>query len=129
VEFEFHELGEGIQNKIRAGGIPSAVILVFSYMDRASYDVIPGWRRALGCTDMPILLTGNKADVRNDDSREISAQDITWHRRYNWQYYDVSATSGYNIMKPLLWVARKATADSALEFTDRRDIRSVSKQR
>ena len=32
------------------------------------------------------------------------------------QYYDISAKSNYNFEKPFLWLARKLTGDSNLEF-------------
>ena len=34
------------------------------------------------------------------------------------KYYDISAKSNYNFEKPFLWLARKVTGDSALEFVE-----------
>ena len=34
------------------------------------------------------------------------------------QYYDISAKSNYNFEKPFLWLARKLTGDSNLEFVE-----------
>ena len=36
---------------------------------------------------------------------------ITFHRKKNLQYYDISAKSNYNFEKPFLWLARKLTGD------------------
>lgn len=34
------------------------------------------------------------------------------------QYYDISAKSNYNFEKPFLWLARKLTGESNLEFVE-----------
>lgn len=42
---------------------------------------------------------------------------ITFHRRKNLQYYDVSAKSNYNYEKPFLWLARKLLKNNAVHMT------------
>ena len=37
----------------------------------------------------------------------VKAKDITFHRKKNLQYYDISARSNYNFEKPFLYLARK----------------------
>ena len=37
----------------------------------------------------------------------MKAKQITFHRKKNLQYYDISAKSNYNFEKPFLWLARK----------------------
>lgn len=37
----------------------------------------------------------------------MKAKAITFHRKKNLQYYDISAKSNYNFEKPFLWLARK----------------------
>lgn len=49
--------------------------------------------------------------------RKVKAKAITFHRKKNLQYYDVSAKSNYNFEKPFLWLARKLVGDPNLEFT------------
>ena len=38
---------------------------------------------------------------------QVKAKQITFHRKKNLQYYDISAKSNYNFEKPFLWLARK----------------------
>jgi GTP-binding nuclear protein Ran len=63
------------------------------------------------CENVPIVLTGNKVDVKE---RKVKAKTITFHRKKNLQYYDISAKSNYNFEKPFLWLARKLVGNPAL---------------
>lgn len=63
------------------------------------------------CENIPIVLTGNKVDVKE---RKVKAKTITFHRKKNLQYYDISAKSNYNFEKPFLWLARKLVGNSTL---------------
>merc|ERR1739837_3838 len=65
------------------------------------------------CENIPIVLCGNKVDVKE---RKVKAKAITFHRKKNLQYYDISAKSNYNFEKPFLWLARKLAGDSNLDF-------------
>jgi GTPase SAR1 family protein len=60
---------------------------------------------------VPIVLTGNKVDVKE---RKVKAKTITFHRKKNLQYYDISAKSNYNFEKPFLWLARKLVGNPNL---------------
>lgn len=66
------------------------------------------------CENIPIVLTGNKVDVKE---RKVKAKTITFHRKKNLQYYDISAKSNYNFEKPFLWLARKLVGNSTLVGT------------
>lgn len=46
----------------------------------------------------------------------MKAKAITFHRKKNLQYYDISAKSNYNFEKPFLWLARKLVGNPQLEF-------------
>lgn len=46
----------------------------------------------------------------------MKAKTITFHRKKNLQYYDISAKSNYNFEKPFLWLARKLVGNTNLEF-------------
>ena len=46
--------------------------------------------------------------------RKVKAKAITFHRKKNLQYYDISAKSNYNFEKPFLWLARKLTGNPGL---------------
>lgn len=65
------------------------------------------------CENIPIVLCGNKVDVKE---RKVKAKTITFHRKKNLQYYDISAKSNYNFEKPFLWLARKLVGNPTLEF-------------
>ena len=71
---------------------------------------------------MPIVLCGNKVDVKE---RKVKAKAITFHRKKNLQYYDISAKSNYNFEKPFLWLARKLVGNPALVsiFVTRHPVR------
>jgi GTP-binding nuclear protein Ran len=65
------------------------------------------------CENIPIVLCGNKVDIKE---RKVKAKTITFHRKKNLQYYDISAKSNYNFEKPFLWLARKLVGNPNLEF-------------
>lgn len=65
------------------------------------------------CESIPIVLCGNKVDVKE---RKVKAKAITFHRKKNLQYYDISAKSNYNFEKPFLWLARKLVGHPLLQF-------------
>ena len=92
-------------------------ILMFDVTSRQTYKNIPTWHRDIirVCENIPIVLCGNKVDV-ND--RKVKPKHITFHRKKNLQYYDISAKSNYNFEKPFLWLARKLTGDSVLTFVE-----------
>lgn len=58
------------------------------------------------CENIPIVLCGNKVDVKN---RQVKAKMVTFHRKKSLQYYEISAKSNYNFEKPFLYLARKLT--------------------
>jgi len=57
------------------------------------------------------VLCGNKVDVKE---RKVKSKTITFHRKKNLQYYDISAKSNYNFEKPFLWLAKKLAGNSDL---------------
>merc|ERR1739848_738247 len=90
-------------------------IIMFDVTSRVTYKNVPNWHRDLirVCEAIPIVLCGNKVDVKE---RKVKAKTITFHRKKNLQYYDISAKSNYNFEKPFLWLARKLIGDPNLEF-------------
>ncbi|KAL2042065.1 hypothetical protein N7G274_005253 [Stereocaulon virgatum] len=90
-------------------------IIMFDVTSRITYKNVPNWHRDLVrvCENVPIVLCGNKVDVKE---RKVKAKTITFHRKKNLQYYDISAKSNYNFEKPFLWLARKLVGNPALEF-------------
>lgn len=90
-------------------------IIMFDVTSRITYKNVPNWHRDLVrvCENIPIVLCGNKVDVKE---RKVKAKTITFHRKKNLQYYDISAKSNYNFEKPFLWLARKLSGETNLEF-------------
>ena len=90
-------------------------IIMFDVTSRITYKNVPNWHRDLVrvCENIPIVLCGNKVDVKE---RKVKAKTITFHRKKNLQYYDISAKSNYNFEKPFLWLARKLVGNGSLEF-------------
>lgn len=67
------------------------------------------------CENIPIVLCGNKAEVKD---RKVKAKQITFHRRKNLPYYDISAKSHHNFEKPFLWIARKLAGEQDIRFVE-----------
>lgn len=106
-------------------------IIMFDVTSRITYKNVPNWHRTsftffasgssrtnelIGdlvrvCENIPIVLCGNKVDVKE---RKVKAKTITFHRKKNLQYYDISAKSNYNFEKPFLWLARKLVGNQTL---------------
>ena len=86
---------------------------MFDVTSRITYKNVPNWHRDLVrvCENIPIVLVGNKVDVKD---RKVKAKTITFHRKKNLQYYDISAKSNYNFEKPFLWLARKLVGNQSL---------------
>jgi GTP-binding nuclear protein Ran len=88
---------------------------MFDVTSRITYKNVPNWHRDLVrvCENIPIVLCGNKVDVKE---RKVKAKTITFNRKKNLQYYDISAKSNYNFEKPFLWLARKLVGNQTLAF-------------
>ncbi|XP_004344244.1 ran-1-prov protein [Capsaspora owczarzaki ATCC 30864] len=98
-------------------------VIMFDVTARVTYKNVPNWYRDLTrvCEHIPIVLCGNKVDVKD---RKVKAKTITFHRKKNLQYYDISAKSNYNFEKPFLWLAKKLI-DPSLEFVSMPALKPV----
>jgi GTP-binding nuclear protein Ran len=92
-------------------------IIMFDVTSRITYKNVPNWHRDLTrvCEGIPIVLTGNKIEIKD---RKVKAKQITYHRKKNLQYFDISAKSNYNFEKPFLWIARKLCGEEKLKFIE-----------
>ena len=92
-------------------------ILMFDVTSRSSYKDVANYHRDIvRATDyIPIVLCGNKVDCAD---RKVKARHITFHRKKNLQYYDISARSNYNIEKPLLFLLRKISQNPSLVLVE-----------
>ncbi|KAF8831182.1 hypothetical protein HHX47_DHR1000211 [Lentinula edodes] len=90
-------------------------IIMFDVTSRITYKNVPNWHRDLErvCENIPIVLCGNKVDVKE---RKVKTGAVTFHRKKNLQYFEISAKSNYNFEKPFLWLARKLVGNTSLEF-------------
>ncbi|KAF7305039.1 GTP-binding nuclear protein [Mycena kentingensis (nom. inval.)] len=99
-------------------------IIMFDVTARITYKNVPNWHRDLErvCENIPIVLCGNKVDVKVRLSsfitappthaiclqeRKVKTSAVTFHRKKNLQYFEISAKSNYNFEKPFLWLGRK----------------------
>ncbi|KAG1149829.1 hypothetical protein G6F37_004460 [Rhizopus arrhizus] len=103
----------GLRDGYYIGG--QCAIIMFDVTSRITYKNVPNWHRDLVrvCENIPIVLCGNKVDIKE---RKVKAKTITFHRKKNLQYYDISAKSNYNFEKPFLWLARKLVGNPQLDF-------------
>jgi len=92
-------------------------IIMFDLTAKITYKNVPNWHRDIVriCENIPIVLCGNKVDIKD---RKVKPKQITFHRKKNLQYYDISAKSNYNFEKPFLWLARKLVGDPHLIFVE-----------
>merc|ERR1711939_941483 len=90
-------------------------IIMFDVTSKITYKNVPNWHRDLErvCENIPIVLCGNKVDVKE---RKVKTAAVTFHRKKNLQYFEISAKSNYNFEKPFLWLARKLVDNPNLEF-------------
>lgn len=92
-------------------------IVMFDVTSRITYKNVPKWHKDLTriCENIPLVLVGNKVDAKD---RKMKASQITFHRKRNMQYYDVSAKSNYQFEKPFLFLMRRLVNDANLELVE-----------
>jgi GTP-binding nuclear protein Ran len=90
---------------------------MFDVTSRITYKNVPNWHRDLTrvCGNIPIVLCGNKVEIKD---RKVKAEQMTFHRKKNLQYSDISAKTNHNVEKPFLWLARKLSGDNQLHFVE-----------
>ena len=67
------------------------------------------------CENIPIVLCGNKVEIKD---RKVKAKQITFHRKKNLQYFEISAKANYNFERPFTWLARKLSGDNSLTLVE-----------
>lgn len=105
----------GLRDGYYIGG--NCGIIMFDVCSRITYSNVPKWYKDLTrvCEAIPIVLVGNKVDVRD---RKVKAKQITFHRKKNLQYYDISAKSNYQFEKPFVWLLRRMVNDANLTLVE-----------
>lgn len=66
-------------------------------------------------TPLPLHLSLDKLST-NQKERKVKTGAVTFHRKKNLQYFEISAKSNYNFEKPFLWLARKLVGNPSLDF-------------
>ena len=105
----------GLRDGYYIGG--NCGIIMFDVCSRITYSNVPKWYKDLTrvCENIPIVLVGTKVDVKD---RKVKAKQITFHRKKNLQYYDISAKSNYQFEKPFVWLLRRLTNDPNLMLVE-----------
>ena len=80
-------------------------IIVFEVYYRITYSNLPNWYKDLTrvCESIPNVLVGKKVDVKG---HKVKGKQITFHKKKNLQYYDISAKSNYQYDKLFTWLLR-----------------------
>lgn len=84
----------------------NCAIIMFDVTSRVTYKNVPSWHKDLVrvCEGIPIVLCGNKVDIKD---RKVKPKQITFHRKKNLQYYEISAKSNYQFERPFLYLGKK----------------------
>ncbi|KAJ1979381.1 GTP-binding nuclear protein gsp1/Ran [Dimargaris xerosporica] len=90
-------------------------IIMFDVTSRITYKNVPNWYRDVTkvCPNLSLVICGNKVDV---PERKVKPKAITFHRKKELPYYDISAKSNFNYEKPFLWLAKKMLGNLNLQF-------------
>lgn len=90
---------------------------MFDVTSSTSYQNVQKWHSDLTrvCGNIPIVILGNKVDI---EERNVVAKDITFHRKMDLVYFDVSAKSNYNFEKPFLLLLKTIVREDELEFVE-----------
>jgi len=91
-------------------------IIMFDVTSRITYSHVPNLHRDITrtCENIPIVIAGHSAS--KDSVSKVKANQITFHRKKNMQYYETT-TKDIN-EKPFLWLARKLSGDNQLHFVE-----------
>jgi GTP-binding nuclear protein Ran len=89
---------------------------MFGIISLARYTNIETLHRDLigVCNNIPIALVGNKIDIRD---RKVPAKRVTFHKKNNTRYFEISAKSNNHFQMSFLSLARSLVGDPNLQFT------------
>jgi GTP-binding nuclear protein Ran len=93
-----------------------SAIIMFDVTSPGTLKSVNTWHRDLTrvCPNIPIVLVGNKIDVRD---RKVPAKRVTFHKKNNMRYFEISAKSNYHFEMPFLSLARALLNDPNLIIT------------
>jgi GTP-binding nuclear protein Ran len=92
-------------------------IIMFDVTSRISYKNVPSWHRDLTrvCDRIPVVLCGNKVDIKD---RKVTPRQVSYHRKRNLQYFEISAKANFNHEKPFLSLLRKLYNNNQVSFLE-----------
>mmetsp|Transcript_9206 Transcript_9206/g.15680 ORF Transcript_9206/g.15680 Transcript_9206/m.15680 type:complete len:138 (+) Transcript_9206:387-800(+) len=92
-------------------------IIMFDLTAMSTYRNVAKWHRDLVrvCDNIPIVLVGNKVDCKQ---RQVNARNITFHRKKNLFFFEISAKTNYNFEKPFVSLARRLFHDKSLRLIE-----------
>lgn len=95
----------------------SGALLFFDVTSRDTYKKAAVWYRDLirVAGNIPVILVGNKVDVKD---RKVKSKQVTFHRKKNITYVEMSAKSNYNIEKPFLYLLKLVLGDRSLHLVE-----------
>ena len=93
-------------------------IIMYDMRSPHTFESLRVWHRDVlaACGNIPVVLVGNKMDVR--DVHFVKESEIQAYRERGLQHCEISVRTASNIYKPLLWLARRLTGHSNLEFVE-----------
>jgi len=93
----------------------NCAIIMFDVTSPATYRNVGTWYRDIHrvCADIPMVLVGNKIDVKD---RKVAPKRVTFHKRNNMRYFEISAKNSHHFEMPFLNLARQLANDPGLVF-------------
>lgn len=132
-QLSFHTANEMISFDIwdtsgqeRLGGLKeeyyheiNGAIIMFDVTSAATYKSVSKWYEDLTkiCPEIPIILVGNKIESRD---RVVPGRRVTFHKKHNMFYLEISSKSNYYLELPFLALARSILKDRNLRFISHR---------
>jgi GTP-binding nuclear protein Ran len=94
-----------------------AAILMFDVASRDTYKKVAQWHRDIArvAGNIPMVLVGNKVDIKD---RKVRTKTVTFHRKKNLSFFEMSAKSNYNIEKPFVSLLRSLFGDKTLQLVE-----------
>lgn len=94
------------------------VILLFDLTSRITYKNLPNLYRDITriCGNIPIVICGNKLDLHN--KRKIPKEKITYPKKKNLPYFEISIKKMIDIHQPILYLLRQLTGLHNLQFVN-----------
>ncbi|KAL7510255.1 hypothetical protein ACHAXN_007211, partial [Cyclotella atomus] len=107
---KFGCLRDGIYDNADCG------VIMFDVQSRITFKNTPNWHRDITrvCEGIPIVLVGNKSDVRDRSVRRSDVMALL--KKRGMEYSEISVKSNLNCEEPLLFLARKVLKDDKLCF-------------